>query len=184
MMRTNTKKFEVLKFIGSHRDGVRSRDVEQFIVTKLQHKTWDPKRRAGLWNTSLYGMSGHGGIYRDHCIRVGDRWFLNQKTREIVAKANPGEMFFGKTATPSLADTPCKSDVIHPGTPEAKVMHMPPLQDRPVITPEVSAITDLKAARAKVLMYKQAYDKAAQYLLDAQAQEAAAATVVKKVLGL
>ncbi len=183
-MRTNTKKFEILKFIGQHRDGVRSRDVEKFIVIELQGKKWDPKRRAGLWNTSLYGMSGHGGIYRDHCVRVGDRWFLNHKTREIVAKANPGEMFFGKTSTPSLADTPCKSDVIHPGTPEAKVMHMPPLLDRPAITPEVRAITDLKAARGKVLVYKQAYDKAAQALLDAQAQEADAVRVVKKVLGL
>lgn len=183
-MRTNTKKFEVLKFIGGHRDGVRSSDVEKYIVINLQGKTWDPKKRAGLWNTSLYGMSGHGGIYRDHCVKLGDRWFLNQKTREIVAKANPGEMFFGVFATSALADSAFKSDVIHPGTPEAKVLHMPPLPDRPIRSPVTDAIAELETVRANTVKVRTAYQHARNALETAEMAEKAAASKVLKLLGL
>jgi len=83
-LRTNTKKFEVLKFIGRSPTGVRSRDVEQFIVTQIQGKQWDPKRRAGMWNVALYGYGRDRGIYRNYCTKVEGRWYLNPTAVGLV----------------------------------------------------------------------------------------------------
>jgi len=84
-LRTNTKKFEVLKFIGGH-PGVKSKDVEKFIAVELQGKTWDPKKRAGGWSLSLYGSYKNPGIYSSYCTKVDGRWYLTPTTVEIIRR--------------------------------------------------------------------------------------------------
>jgi hypothetical protein len=110
-MRTNTKKFQILKFIG-HNPGCRSIDVEKFIICTINDQKWDSKKRAGLWNATLYGIGSSPGLYSQYCTRVDNRWYLNpEATKEISKYADGIRGYTGRGTI--LAQEEHKPDTIY-----------------------------------------------------------------------
>lgn len=102
MMRTNTRKFKVLEFIGSSPFGVRYMDIERFIVEvlngndydkKVQTRVWDYKKNTsrmamvrvhkGVWGTNL--CYGRDAILHKYCVKnAAKRWTLKKTTAEFI----------------------------------------------------------------------------------------------------
>jgi hypothetical protein len=98
-MRTNTKKFQVLRYIGTHQ-GVRAGDIQRFVCSisgldydrKEQGWAWNTKLgtsvprmvrvNRGYWCTNLY--YGPKSIVKQHCVKIDKRWFLNAETAKLV----------------------------------------------------------------------------------------------------
>lgn len=100
----DTKTFKILEFIGSKPNGVRSIEVEKFIITELSGKTWDPAKRAGGWRRSLYGYSKTAGIYKKYCVKAGDNWFLTLNTRNALIEADVAGPVYARASKSSIAD--------------------------------------------------------------------------------
>jgi len=207
-MRTNTKKFAILKFIGQH-PGVTSSDVEKFIVTGLNSQTWDSKKRAGLWNISLYGYGSSRqrvpGIYEKHCVRVDGRWYLNPETVREISRIVP-EIIRGYGGGPSITNTDYATDRISANgsvltindlpvpklARETELIPIPPkkeavvseLDNLSVEELELEAIKVLREARAALKAKTEEFHRVSRELLDAKNAEKEAATVLRQALGL
>jgi hypothetical protein len=206
-MRTDTKKFAILDFIGQHKEGVRSGDVEYFIVTQLQHRTWDPQRRAGIWDMSLYGYGrGHNrklGIYETYCTKVGKRWFLNMTgytlVKEYYSKQGcSSATVYGLATGTSIRDEQ-RSDRISASGSELVMTPLPdrvveqistPSSDRKVASSftaeelEIEAVKVLRETRAALKLKTEEFNRVSKELLDAKLAEKEAVSVLKQVLGL
>lgn len=99
-MRTNTKKFKVLEFIGRH-TGVRYSEIERFVCElsgfnydeMISAWVWDSKsqdsklckvrRHKGIWGTNL--CSGNSSILKGYCEKNSDgRWMLDEVTADFI----------------------------------------------------------------------------------------------------
>jgi hypothetical protein len=113
MMRTNTKKFKVLKFLSS-RAGTRYMDIERFICEMNGHN-YDQKilrgfyagkrRHSGIWSTNL--TCGRDSILKKYCYKSNKLWYVNKETEKFINSNLP------------LADKVLKAIEIK----EAKVTH-------------------------------------------------------------
>lgn len=112
MMRTNTKKFKLLQFIGEHK-GLRYSELERFIcemngydydtmttsyersyieefdgqagtrTMRVVNKPIKVRRHKGIWATNL--TSGKNCILKKHCVKnENKRWILNAETQKFV----------------------------------------------------------------------------------------------------
>lgn len=86
--RENTTSLAILYFIFNN-GYVRTVDVEKFIVGH-QGRKWDPKRRCGMWTSSLYNTPGRPGLFSKYCesiMRDGKKyWYLKQQAAEKLAE--------------------------------------------------------------------------------------------------
>jgi hypothetical protein len=136
MMRTNTKKFSVLEFIGS-KNGVRYMDIERYLCDlagydydkKVETRVWDyrtskskyamVRQHKGIWGTNL--CYGKDAILHKYCVKGMDRkWRLSPETAGFISNhyrtVKPG--YFVWTAAhensfpPSSLDVELPSDTI------------------------------------------------------------------------
>jgi len=142
--RLTSKTFKILKFIGSNQNGVRSIDVEKFIVS-LSDKPWDPKVRAGTWGITLYGYAKSVGLYKKYCTKVNDRWFLTLETRYAMQMANVEGPIFARAAASTIGDLNT-TRIRDLSVQNAEVL--PNLPERPRLPlAVVKAIEDMHSAR-------------------------------------
>lgn len=91
MMRTNTKKFKLLKFLTSQQQGTRYMDIERFICEmngfdydeKIIRGCYAGKRKhSGIWGTNL--TSGRDSILKKYCFKSNGLWFVNGLTEKFI----------------------------------------------------------------------------------------------------
>jgi len=209
-MRTNTKKFEVLKFIGQHRDGVRSTDVEKFISEVILEKPWSRKSRCGSWSIALYGYGRREGLYSQHCVKVNNRWYLNIATHSVVKQYYIDNGWsdvkvYGTAITNSIKEEQRSDKISASGGGELTMppllppryveqIPIPPKKEVVVIESELDnlsieeleleAIKVLRETRAAVVAKTEEFHRVSRELLDAKNAEKEAASVLRQALGL
>jgi hypothetical protein len=131
MMRTNTRKFKVLEFIGSNPMGVRYMDIERFITEQLNGRNYDQMVETRVWdyrkNTSKFAMVrrykgvwgtnlcyGRNAILHKYCVKNdAKRWMLNAGTRDFVQRhTSLAGSHPAWTPTKSSLEAPLPSDEI------------------------------------------------------------------------
>jgi hypothetical protein len=93
--------YNILLFIGQNR-GVTTTQVQRHLVENLLKKTWDSKKRAGLWNSTLYGVNREG-LFPKYCVKFDKLWYLTEESAAALTK-DAGVPLIHRRAIATLAD--------------------------------------------------------------------------------
>jgi len=149
--------FKILLFIGQNR-GVTTTQVQRHLIEDILQQKWDPKKRAGLWNSTLYGVNREG-LFPKYCVKFDKLWYLTEGTAAALTKVTGYPLIHRRTVA-------TLDKIIPPRDLSVENAERLPNLPNPPKHELVRLAEELEAAKKKVDLARSAHEIALKALQD------------------